>query len=114
MLALADEYCQGMPFNPADVMQRWEKAYHNEKGEFSLYTAVGCRECEGTGYKGRIGLYEFLEATAPVKKLIQRQATVNELQAEAIHQGMSTLKQAGIELVLQGYANIYQIRAACN
>jgi type II secretory ATPase GspE/PulE/Tfp pilus assembly ATPase PilB-like protein len=58
-------------------------------------------------------LYEFLEATAPIKKLIQHQATVEELQVAAIHQGMRTLKQAGIELVLQGHTNIYQIRSVC-
>lgn len=110
---LAEEYCLGTPLNPADVLQQWQKTYLNEAGGGVLYSAGGCRECEGTGYKGRIGLYEFLEATAPIKKLIQHQATVEELQVAAIHQGMRTLKQAGIELVLQGHTNIYQIRSVC-
>lgn len=111
--ALAEEYCLNTPLNPADVLQQWQKTYLNEAGGFSLCSASGCRECEGTGYKGRIGLYEFLEATAPIKKLIQHQATVEELQVAAIHQGMRTLKQAGIELVLQGHTHIYQIRSVC-
>lgn len=111
---LLEEYCLGTPLNPAEVLQRWQKTYANAAGEFVLYTAVGCSQCGGTGYRGRVGLYEFLEATLSIKKLIQHQATVEELQSAAILQGMRTLKQAGIELVLQGQANIFQIRAVCN
>jgi type II secretory ATPase GspE/PulE/Tfp pilus assembly ATPase PilB-like protein len=112
--ALAGEYCLGMPFSAADIVQKWEKEYRNKAGEFTLYTAKGCRECEGTGYKGRMGLYEFLEASPSIKKLIQRQANVDEIQLEAVHGGLRTLKQSGIELVLQGQTNIFQIRAVCN
>jgi len=61
-----------------------------------------------------MGVYEFLEATPPIKSLIQHQASVVELQATAIKQGMRTLKQSGIELVLQGHTNIEQIRSVCN
>ena len=111
---LLEEYCLGTPLNPDEVLQRWKKTYLDETGRFSLYAAGGCVDCEDTGYKGRMGLYEFLEATLPVKKLIQHQATVEELQATAILQGMRTLRQAGIELVLQGQTNIYQVRAVCN
>lgn len=111
---LLEEYCLGTPLNPAEVLQRWQKTYANAAGEFVLYTDVGCSQCGGTGYRGRVGLYEFLEATLSIKKLIQHQATVEELQSAAILQGMRTLKQAGIELVLQGQANIFQIRAVCN
>lgn len=111
---LLEEYCSGTPLNPAEALQRWQKTYANAAGEFVLYTAVGCSQCGGTGYRGRVGLYEFLEATLTIKKLIQHQATVEELQSAAILQGMRTLKQAGIELVLQGQANIFQIRAVCN
>jgi len=111
---LADEYCAGTQLNPAAVIQQWKKTYLTPAGGFLLYAAQGCRDCEGKGFKGRMGLYEFLEAKAPIRKLIQRQATVEELQGAAIAQGMRTLKQAGIELVLQGLTNINQIRSVCN
>lgn len=111
---LALEYCQGTPLDPDAVYQQWRKTYANENGEFSLSSANGCTECGGTGYKGRIGLYEFLEASAPIKKLIQKQATVENLLFAAINQGMHTLKQDGIEKILQGHTDIYQIRAVCS
>ncbi|MFA6972198.1 MAG: ATPase, T2SS/T4P/T4SS family [Gallionella sp.] len=114
ILALAEEYCLGTSFDPADIVSQWKNTYPNKEGGFTLFSANGCRDCEGTGYKGRVGLYEFLEATAPIKKLIQHRGTVEDIQAVAIRQGLRTLKQAGIELVLQGQTNIYQIRSVCN
>ncbi len=112
--ALAEEYCLGTPINPAEIVQRWGKNYLNAEGEFPLYRAHGCPECEDTGFKGRSGLYEFLEATPAIKKLVQQQASVETLQTTAINQGLRTLKQSGIELVLQGHTNIAQVRSVCN
>ncbi len=112
--SLVEEYCTGTPQLPEQVIQSWRKKYLNADGGFSLYAAHGCRECEGSGYKGRVGLYELLEATPPIKKLIQHQGTVEQIQTVAAGQCLRTLKQAGIELVLQGQTNILQIRSVCN
>lgn len=112
--ALAEEYCVGTRLLAEQVLSGWKKTYLNAEQGFTLYTAKGCRECEGTGYKGRLGLYEFLEATEAIKKLIQHQGTVEAIQDTAIDQGLRTLKQSGIELVLQGQTNIFQIRSVCN
>lgn len=111
---LAREYCYDTPLDPDAVYQHWQSTYANENGEFLLSSAKGCSECGGKGYKGRIGLYEFLEASAAIKKLIQKQATVEQLLFAALNQGMLTLKQDGIEKILQGHTDIFQIRAVCN
>ena len=111
---LAHEYCENTQLDPENVYQQWRSDYAHDKREFALFSAKGCTECGGTGYKGRIGLYEFLEATTPIKKLIQQRAPVDTLLATAIHQGMRTLKQDGIEKILQGHTDIAQIRAVCN
>lgn len=114
MHALAEEYCVATHLGPLDILQQWEKRYADKSGEFTLYRAKGCASCDASGYKGRMGLYELLEVTAPIKKLIQRRATVEELQDAAIHHGLRTLKQSGIDLVLQGQTDIVQIRFVCN
>ncbi len=111
---LAREYCLGTPLDPDAVYQHWRTTYADENGEFSLFSAKGCTLCGGTGFKGRIGLYEFLEASAPIKRMIRQQAAVDELLFAAINQGMHTLKQDGIKKILQGHTDIYQIRAVCN
>ncbi len=111
---LAQEYCLGTQLDPKAVYQEWLKKYSGPGGAFSLSAANGCVECNGTGYKGRIGLHEFLEATPAVKKPIQSRATVEALVNVAISQGMRTLKQDGIQKILQGHTDIHQIRAVCS
>ena len=70
-------------------------------------------ECGDTGYDGRLGLHELLTATNPIKKLIQERATVAEITKVAFQEGMRTLKQDGIEKVLEGKTDIKQVRAVC-
>ncbi len=91
----------------------WIKLFGDEKGQFTLYEKVGCDKCGGTGYRGRVGLHELLIATDPLKKGIQEHARVAELFAIALEEGMRTLKQDGIEKVLQGITDIHQVRAVC-
>lgn len=112
--ALVQEYCLGTTLVPESVYRQWGTRYSNAGGEFTLSSAVGCTECNNTGYKGRIGLHEFFEASSPIKKLIQHRTAVEELLTVAIDQGMRTLKQDGIEKILQGHTDIHQIRAVCN
>ena len=75
-----------------------------------LYRAKGCAECDKTGYKGRMGLYELMVADAKVKRLIQTRAPVSEIAAAAVANGMHTLKQDGIAKVLQGLTDLKQAR----
>ena len=93
--------------------KEWVKEFGNEKGEVTLYEHVGCEVCGGTGYKGRVGLHELLVGTDQIKKNIQEHARVAEMFATALETGMRTLKQDGIEKVLMGITDIYQVRAVC-
>ena len=74
---------------------------------------MGCEACGGTGYKGRVGLHELLVGSDPIKKLIQEHARVAEMLAAALDEGMRTLKQDGMEKVLQGITDMQQVRAVC-
>ncbi len=91
----------------------WVKLYANEQGQFTLYEPVGCDKCTGTGYRGRVGLHELLIGSDAVKKAIQEHARVAELLAICLEDGMHTLKQDGMEKVLQGITDMHQIRAVC-
>ncbi|OAM52369.1 secretion system protein E [Methylovorus sp. MM2] len=95
------------------VYQNWTKSFGNDKGQLTLYKATGCDKCSNTGYKGRVGLHELLEGTDAVKKNIQEHARVAEMFATALEDGMRTLKQDGIEKVLQGVTDMKQVRAVC-
>jgi len=98
------------------VYQEWIKKYANDKGEFTLHRAResgDCDTCGGSGYKGRMGLHELMIGTDAVKKLIQEHARVALLVAQALEDGMRTLKQDGMEKVLQGATDMKQVRAVC-
>ncbi|MEO8343387.1 MAG: GspE/PulE family protein [Gallionella sp.] len=91
----------------------WVKLFADEKGQFTLCTPVGCEKCSGTGYRGRVGLHELLIGTDAVKKAIQEHARVAELLSICLEDGMHTLKQDGMEKVLQGVTDMHQVRAVC-
>lgn len=95
------------------LYEEWVKNFANERGEFTLYTAKGCEVCGNTGYKGRVGLHELLIGTDRIKKDIQEHARVAQMFATALEDGMRTLKQDGIEKVLQGITDMQQVRAVC-
>jgi len=95
------------------LYEEWVKLFADEKKQFTLYTPVGCEKCSGTGYRGRVGLHELLIGTDAVKKAIQEHARVAELLAICLEDGMHTLKQDGMEKVLQGITDMHQIRAVC-
>ena len=95
------------------IYKDWLKQFANDKGQFTIHEAVGCEVCNNTGYKGRVGLHELLVGTDAIKKNIQEHARVAEMLATCLSEGMRTLKQDGIEKVLQGITDMKQVRAVC-
>ncbi len=81
--------------------------------ETVIYQAEGCDECYGSGYKGRLGIYELMEGTKEIKRMIKKEATPEELFAQASSEGMTTLVQDGIAKTLQGLTDITEIRRVC-
>ena len=65
----------------------------------------GCPKCKDTGYKGRMGIYEILNVTKPIKEAILRKATTPELKKIATDEGFRTMQDMGRELILTGDLN---------
>lgn len=74
-----------------------------------LYRARGCKRCNNTGYKGRIGLYEVLLVSEKIERLIVKKATAEEITKVAITEGMQTLRQDGFAKVISGITSIEEI-----
>jgi type II secretory ATPase GspE/PulE/Tfp pilus assembly ATPase PilB-like protein len=108
---LLKEYCDGTPLMPADVRKRWESSYGDKQGHLTLYETSSCDNCAKRGYRGRIGIHELLVNSRAIKALIQTHARVEDIQKTALVEGMLTLKQDGIEKVLQGKTDLAQVRA---
>ena len=60
-----------------------------------LYKGRGCRQCQGTGYRGRIGIFEMMMVTDDIRSLILENASAPELRKVAIQQGMRSLRDDG-------------------
>jgi len=95
------------------ILSNWQKRFANEQTEFTLYHAPGCDRCKQTGYRGRLGLHELMVASDDIKLLIQKHKPVSAITSSAIRNGMRTLRQDGIEKVLQGHTDLEQIKKVC-
>jgi type II secretory ATPase GspE/PulE/Tfp pilus assembly ATPase PilB-like protein len=107
---LAHEYCLETELQAADVIAQWQKQYGGDGNPLTLYKAVGCEKCDKSGYKGRLGVHELLLNTPAIKKKIHAKANVPEILLTAIGEGMRTLKQDGIDKILQGLTDWEQVR----
>ncbi|MBW2201325.1 MAG: Flp pilus assembly complex ATPase component TadA [Deltaproteobacteria bacterium] len=98
-----------------EIVGDYGKEYFNNSGieytpELTLYRPVGCDECSGVGYKGRLGIHELMEGTPEIKRMIKKQASAEMLFEQAMKEGMTTLKQDGIIKVFQRVTDIMEIR----
>jgi type II secretory ATPase GspE/PulE/Tfp pilus assembly ATPase PilB-like protein len=77
--------------------------------ESVLYRPVGCAACAGTGFSGRVALYEVMTVHGRLRRLIESGST-EEIFAESLAQGMTTLRQDGVRLALAGISSLDEIR----
>src|SRR5437762_7987581 len=80
-----------------------------EVGTFKLYKGRGCPVCNGTGYKGRVGLYEVMEISEGIRDLIMVGATAVEIKRKALEEGMLTLRMSGLEKIKAGVTTIEEV-----
>jgi type II secretory ATPase GspE/PulE/Tfp pilus assembly ATPase PilB-like protein len=80
---------------------------------FTLYRAKGCPECNGTGYRGRTGLFELLVTTDSIKQMIISRKSIAAIRKSAISDGMHTLLQGGILKVLRGETDFIEVLSVC-
>jgi type IV pilus assembly protein PilB len=84
-----------------EVVEKWK--------EKQLHKSTGCAHCNGTGYKGRLGLYEIMPVTEALERLIVERKSADELMRVAVAEGMISLRQDGLERVLQGVTTVEEI-----
>lgn len=78
-------------------------------GGNEFYVGAGCTECDGSGYKGRLGLYEVMPITKEIRRLITDNASSEDLRLQADSEGMLTLRQDGLEKMRQGATTLDEV-----
>ena len=81
----------------------------SEVGDRPFYFGKGCEICNGTGYKGRVGIYELLDIREPIRQLINERAPSVVIRQKGIELGMTTLRQDGIRNLLEGHTSIEEV-----
>jgi type IV pilus assembly protein PilB len=76
---------------------------------FPIWKGRGCGVCNGTGYKGRIGLYEVMEISEGIRDLVMVGATAVEIKRKALEEGMLTLRMSGLEKIRAGITSIEEV-----
>jgi len=75
----------------------------------SLYRGQGCPKCHGTGYKGRVGIYEFLEVSERMRELISAKQSAATLMEEAAQVGRRSLRYDGLKKALMGWTTLDEV-----
>ncbi|ENW04825.1 GspE/PulE family protein [Acinetobacter beijerinckii] len=91
--------------------QQWEHLtfdYMMDMPE-TMYKAVGCEVCRQTGYKGRVGIYEFMPVSLELKSIISANGTLNDLKAQAKKEGVEPLRIAGARKVIEGMTTLEEV-----
>ena len=93
---------------PLEVLQ--ELGVDEEKSKASkFYRGKGCDNCNNTGYKGRIGLFELMVMNDDLRDMIIRNVTTDELRDKAVQYGMITLREYGTQFVFQGLTTAEEV-----
>ena len=92
-----------------EVVEQMNLRRYAPEGDIVLYKPVGCPECAGTGYWGRICIIEMMTMTDNLRSLIMRHATAGDIRAAAIMEGMETMFENGMRKSLAGITTIEEV-----
>lgn len=82
-----------------------------EAKTFKLFEGKGCNQCNNTGFSGRTGLFEVMPITPAIEKMIVLNASTSEIRAQAVSEGMLSLRHAGLEKLCLGISSLGEIVA---
>jgi type IV pilus assembly protein PilB len=98
--------CKRRTIIPAKVLR--ESGY-NARVELEAYEPVGCRRCGGSGYRGRVGLYEVMNMSPEIQALALERKPAEAIRDVAVRQGMTRLRDDGLQKVKQGRTSIAEV-----
>lgn len=86
--------------------------HFGDRAEIRVYRGIGCPLCHSTGYRGRIGIFEVLQITEDIRKLITEKADSDLIRKKAVEDGMTTMLEDGLDKALQGITTIEEVLRA--
>jgi type IV pilus assembly protein PilB len=97
------------PYEPSEALLTQIGLTPHDIGDKTFYYGRGCAECNDTGYKGRMGIYECLAVSDPIRDLMNQRAPSVVIRQKAIELGMSTLRESGLRAIFDGLTTIEEV-----
>jgi type IV pilus assembly protein PilB len=97
------------PYEPDEATLNTINLSPHDVGDRVFYYGRGCPSCNGTGYKGRKGIYELLDVTDPIRELINERSPSIVIRQKAIELGMQTLREDGLRCIFDGETTIEEV-----
>src|SRR3989344_4257377 len=103
-------HCKYSYTPPPEVMENLKSVLGPlmPQGQVNLYKGKGCGECGNLGYLGRIGIYEVLPVSEKIMRLVLERASTQDIETQAVSEGMMTMKQDGYLKALEGVLRVAQ------
>jgi type IV pilus assembly protein PilB len=83
-------------------------------GSWQPYRPVGCERCKGSGYKGRVGIYQVMPISEEIQRIILKHGTALDIADQAAREGVRTLRQSGLVKVKQGMTTVEEVLGCTN
>jgi type IV pilus assembly protein PilB len=83
-------------------------------GSWVPYKPVGCERCNGSGYKGRVGIYQVMPISEEIERIILAHGTAMEIEQQSKREGIRTLRQSGLVKVKQGLTSLEEVLGCTN
>ena len=97
------------PYDPSDEELKDLGLPRERLVGHTIYKAVGCASCQGVGYRGRLGIYEFLPAWDEVKTLVIANSDAGQVRRKAVELGMRSLREDGFLKVMAGKTTLDEV-----
>ncbi|WP_225984599.1 type IV-A pilus assembly ATPase PilB [Noviherbaspirillum aerium] len=93
-----------------------EAGYREDEldGTWTPYKPVGCERCSGSGYKGRVGIYQIMPISEDIERIILAHGTALEIEEQARRDGVRTLRESGLVKVKQGLTSLEEVLGCTN
>ena len=98
-----------MAYQPAEALLRQMDVAPGALAGREFYRGKGCPECHQTGYRGRLGLYEFLPMSEALRELTVKGVSLVDLKRQAVAEGLVTLRDAGLAALLAGDTSVEEV-----
>ncbi len=79
------------------------------QGKTNFYIGLGCKKCDGSGFRGRIGIHEVLEVNEEIRELIMKRVNADDIRRTAIKNGMTTMLEDGLQKALEGKTTVEEV-----